>query len=483
MAQKQQTEAHIEQTLDRTKRTQQNPDHIPATVIAAVVATGLMSFCGVIVETSMNVTFPTLMRQFAVSSNVVQWMTSIYLLVVAVIVPLSAILKSSFTTRSLFTVASLFFFAGLITDALAPSFPLLLLGRALQGVGTGIALPLMFNIILEQVPAGRVGLMMGIGNLITGIAPAIGPTFGGIVSDQIGWRWVFWILLPFIALSFFLGQWGIRQKSTIRRQKVDVLSVIGILLLFTGFVYGFSNLGTSAFLSLKVGGALLVGLLGMALLVWRSLTIAQPVLKLSLLGDRAFAAHVLGFFLTQLISLGFAFLLPNYIQIVNGSTTLTAGLVVLPAGVAGAICAPLSGRVLDALGARKPIVTGISLCVASLVTFTLMSRSMSNFWIGFVYVFYMAGMGMCIGNVMTSGLRLVGPDDSAQGNAIMSTLQQFAGAMGTSVAAALVAASQKSAGGVVGRAAATAIGTQHAFLVLTVLAVVVLGAYIRYVRD
>ncbi len=163
-------------------------DQIPARVIAAVVATGLMSFCGVIVETAMNVMFPILMRQFHVSIGTVQWMTSIYLLVVAVIVPLSSYLKTTRSTKSLFLVANLLFITGVVLDTFAPSFGLLLLGRAIQGCGTGIALPLMFNIILEQVPSSKIGLMMGVGNLITGIAPAIGPTFGGLVANRWGWR-------------------------------------------------------------------------------------------------------------------------------------------------------------------------------------------------------------------------------------------------------------------------------------------------------
>lgn len=428
----------------------------------------------------MNVTFPILMRQFHVSTNTVQWMTSIYLLIVAIIVPLSAVLKASFTLRSLFTTANLLFLTGLIVDACAPSFSALLAGRALQGVGTGIALPLMFNIILEQVPAGRVGFMMGVGNLLTGIAPAIGPTFGGIVADRLTWRWVFYLLIPLMVLSFILGQWGIQQKSAIHRQGIDLLSMLCIILLFTGFVVGCSNFASNPFLSWQVGGSLLVGCIGMAGLIWRSLTIDVPVLKLALFGNHAFAAHVLGFFLTQLISLGFAFLLPNYIQLVNGGTTLQAGLIVLPAGVAGAVFAPLSGRILDKFGARKPILTGMSLCVLSLTVFSLISRSMSNWTIGFVYVFYMAGMGMCIGNVMTSGLRTLSSEDSAQGNAIMNTLQQFAGALGTSVASTIVAASQRS---IASRSLATAIGTQHAFLVLLVFAVVTLVAYIRSVHD
>ena len=190
-------------------------------VYAVISATGLMSFSGVLVETAMNVTFPTLMKQFGLATNTVQWMTSIYLLVISVIVPLSAALKSSFKTKQLFVTANLLFFAGLLLDALAPNFAILLLGRAIQGLGTGIALPLMFNIILEQVPADKIGLMMGFGNLITGVAPALGPTFGGLVINNLGWRYVFFFLMPLIILSLFLGLYGIQQKSKIVKIKPE----------------------------------------------------------------------------------------------------------------------------------------------------------------------------------------------------------------------------------------------------------------------
>lgn len=154
-------------------------ERIPGKVYAAVIATGILSFSGVIVETSMNIAFPTLMREFGVSTNIVQWMTSIYLLTLSIVVPLSANLKARFATKSLFLTAAAFFMAGLLTDALAPVFPVLLFGRVLQGVGTGLALPLMYNIIIEQVPLAKRGSMMGGANVITGIAPAVGPTFGG----------------------------------------------------------------------------------------------------------------------------------------------------------------------------------------------------------------------------------------------------------------------------------------------------------------
>lgn len=416
-------------------------DKIPAKVIAAIVATGLMSFCGVIVETSMNVTFPILMKEFNVTTNTVQWMTSIYLLVVAIIVPLSAVLKSSYKTKTLFTVANLFFFAGLVIDAFAPSFFLLLLGRAIQGVGTGIALPLMFNIIMEQVPQSKIGFMMGMGNLITGIAPAIGPTFGGIIASKLNWRWVFYILLPLLVISFILGRWGIQQKSSIKKQSIDLISLVMIVFMFTGFVDGFSNVGSEPFMRINVVGAFILGIIGMVGLTWRSLKISTPTLNVRLFANHRFAGHVRGFFLTQIMSLGFAFLLPNYIQLVNGNTSMIAGLVVLPAGSAGAFFAPLGGKILDHFGARRPILLGMTLCFLSLLTFALMSRQMTNTMIAIVYIFYMAGMGMCMGNVMTSALKSISSAQTTQGNAILNTLQQFAGAMGTSIAAMIVASS------------------------------------------
>lgn len=261
-----------------------------------------------------------------------------------------------------------------------------------------------------------------------------------------------------------------------------MLSMLFIAATFIGLVTGFANLSSQPFFSLSVGGAFILGIVGMVGITWRSLTINNPVLKLSLLGNHAFAGHVLGFFLTELMSLGFAFLIPNYVQLVNGNSSMVAGLLVLPAGVAGAIFAPLGGRILDRFGARRPILFGMSLCLLSLVVFSLMSRHMSNFWICLVYIFYMGGMGMGMGNVMTSGLRTLSKADSTQGNAILTTLQQFAGAIGTSVTAMIVAASQSSLTQV-SRATSTAIGTQHAFIVLTCLCLITWLSYFRYVHD
>lgn len=444
-------------------------DKIPAKVFAAIVATGLMSFCGVIVETSMNIAFPTLMREFGVSTNVISWMTSIYLLAISIIVPISAILKSSYKTKNLFLTANVLFLLGLIVDAIAPSFVFLLLGRVIQGIATGIALPLMFNIILEQVSKSKIGTMMGVGNLITGAAPALGPTFGGIIINNLGWRWVFYLLIPFIIISLLLGLWGIQQKSELVKQKIDVPSFLLIAIFFSGAICGFSNLSSGNILEIVL--PLIFVVIAAILLVRRTKSLEHPLLKLDLLKNKYFAATVLGFFLIQMISLGNAFLLPNYIQLTNNSTAMTAGLLVLPAGAVGAIMGPIGGNLLDKHGARNVTLAGFYLMISELAIFAIFSRNMSNIFIMLVYILYMGGMGMILGNVMTYALSRIDKKWVTQGNAILSTVQQFAGAVGTSVTSAIVAVSQNAFHSKAGMP--TAIGTQHAFIFLLIVAIII----------
>lgn len=137
-------------------------DRISPSLVAAIVATGLMSFSGVVSETAMNVTFPTLMRELGIGTSTVQWLTTGYLLALALVVPLSSFLKRRHTLKALFLVANLLFLGATVLCALAPHFSVLLAGRLIQGAATGIALPLMFNIILGQAPASRLGLLMGV---------------------------------------------------------------------------------------------------------------------------------------------------------------------------------------------------------------------------------------------------------------------------------------------------------------------------------
>jgi len=441
-------------------------EKIDPRVVGAVLATGLMSLSGVIVETAMNITFPTLMKQFNVTTGTVQWMTTLYLLIVACIVPISSYLKRRFKLKQLFVVANLLFITGLLIDACADSFVWLLIGRAIQGFGTGIALPLMFNIILEQVPLSRIGMMTGVGTLVTAIGPAIGPTYGGILVTNLNWRYIFWILLPFLIVSFFVGIRTIKQVSETQTERFDFLSMLGVVVTFSGLIFGFSSLSDQPFLSWSVGGSLLLGILGLVYFIRRTRRSAHPLIQLKAVANTAFAWHLLAFFLLQITALGLSFVLPNYLQLVDQQSAFVAGLVVLPGAVIGAAFSPIGGNILDRFGAKRPILLGLGLVVLMLVAMTGFARGMSAWAILGLYVGYMVGIGSSFGNIMTDGLKQLPNALRADGNALMNAMQQFAGAMGTAIVSAIIAASQD--GSVGSTMLKTATGSQWALLFLVI---------------
>ena len=166
-------------------------------LVTAIISAGIMAFAGVVAETAMNITFPTLMREFGIGTAAVQWLTTGYLLMLAIIVPASGWLKNNFSHKRLFIAAEAFFITGTVLCCAAPSFALLLTGRIVQGLGTGIALPLMFNLVLEEVPAQKTGFMMGVACMITAMAPVVGPFAGGLIITLWGWRLIFVFMLPF----------------------------------------------------------------------------------------------------------------------------------------------------------------------------------------------------------------------------------------------------------------------------------------------
>jgi len=450
-------------------------------LILAVVATGLLSFCGVIVETAMNITFPVLMRQFNLNTATVQWMTTAYLLVVSMIVPISSFLKRRFRTRTLFVTANLLFIAGLVIDASATNFTMLVLGRLVQGLGTGIALPLMFNIILDWTPDQQRGTLMGIGSLITAIAPALGPTFGGLIVSSLGWHWIFILLLPLLVVSLVLGLFAIRQAAPTTKAGFNVAGWLAIVVVFVGFTMAFSNLqrlGTQPWL---VIGWLVLGLLGLVAFIGFTRRAKQPLIKLTIFKTVSFDWHLLGFFLVQINALGLAFILPNYIQLVNGKSALLAGLFVLPGAAIGAIFAPLGGRILDRFGAAKPILTGSTIIAIAIALFTVFGLHLTGELILGLYILLMIGMGLTMGNTMTSGLGQLRGDQQADGNAVFNTLQQFAGATGTSIVSAVITAVQTQASG--SNADRTALGSTVALVVLLVLVVLNLVALIKAMRT
>ncbi|GAA2916246.1 MFS transporter [Enterococcus pseudoavium] len=444
-------------------------------LLLAVLATGIMSFAGVLIETAMNVTFPTLIEQFGISTGMVQWVTTIYLLVISIMVPFSNYLLKNFSIRKLFIVANLFFIAGLAIDLWSPSYSILLIGRLFQGLSTGIALPLMFHIILNFTPMHKRGTMMGVGTLTTSIAPAIGPTYGGIMTSTLSWHAIFLFLIPILVVSLIIGLFAIPEMPVKKTGKLDLISLLGVALLFSGLLIFLNQIGSlMGFVSLAVGIAGLV-------IFYRQATRAKnPLVHITVLKNKVFVLFLCGFLVCQFLLLGISFVLPNFVQIVLGKDAFIAGLVMMPGAAVGALLAPISGRVLDNFGAKKPILFGLSLATIGWIVLTLLLRS--PLLLGFVagHVIYMIGIGFAYSNLMTTGMNLLSEEEYGDGNTLFNTLQQFSGAVATAIVATIINLAQQSQPDFI---AATTTGSQLSLLFLLVLLLSVFVACLIHFRK
>lgn len=454
-------------------------------LILSIIAAGIMSFSGVVVETAMNVTFPTLMKEFNIGTSTVQWITTGYLLVLASIIPASSYLKKRFTTKALFVTAICLFLAGTVMAAVTPVFSLLLAGRLIQGVGTGIALPLMFNIVLEQVPEEKLGLMMGIASLITAMAPAVGPSVGGMIVSNFGWRMIFAALLPLLILSFFFGIFSIRQVTETKKTAFQTMDYLFLVIGFACIIFATSTASETGWASLPVFLLFLAGILSIVIFYRRSMKSDLPLIDLRVFHCLPFTFSVLVLILIQFICLGLGFLIPNYAQLVSGQEAFLAGCLLLPGCLLGAVLSPVSGRILDRFGAKKPILLGNCSIILSLGCFSLFTGRLTMALFIVFYVFFAFGQGFSVGNSMTNGLSHLAPERNADGNAVINTLQQLAGAVGTSVVSSIVASAQAALPG--DMAGATRQGSSYAFYLLAVLAVVMLccsvGAFASAARK
>lgn len=446
---------------------------VPAKLSLAVIAACLVSFCGLITETAVNIAFPAVMNTFDVSTKTVQWLTTGNLLVVAMITPLSAFLQKRFKLKHLFMFGTLCFLFGTIIAIFSPNFAFLLMARLIQGVGTGVGVPIAFCIILEQIPFEKVGTYMGYGALVSAAAPALGPTYGGIVNQTLGWRYIFVILIPVLIFTFILGIVTIEEKHAPEHVPVDVWGIVFIMLTFLGLVYGFANIASFKENPVIEIVAFLIGVAALGLFVKHCSKCENPLIDISIFKNIPFACHLVAFFLINAIMLGTSFLLPNYLQVTLLCESMIAGFMLLPGAGLNAAMGPFSGAALDKIGAKLPILTGTALMTIGIFSFTVFGMKLNTGMVIGFYIIFGIGCGIAFGNTMTIGNLRLPVKQKAYGNTCFNTLMQFAGAVGTSICAALVASAQNQQNSM-SYEAKTAAGSTHGFIFLLILAVVCL---------
>ena len=470
---------------ERTVRSAAGADErISGKLIGSIIAVGSLSFIGILTETVMTVLFPALMREFRVSTATVQWVTTIYLLSVAATMPVSSFLKRRFRLKTLFLVAVALAVIGSLIMIVAQSFPLLLVARVIQGVGSGIATPLMINIILKQSPRSKIGRLMGVGSLVITVAPAIGPTVGGAVTSVLPWRAIFVIAVPLVLIAAVIGCRCIEQTVPTHPAYLSPLQLIAIVAALVGLVLAL-NQGGVAVSALVSGGqaaqpaasavvSLLVGLVALAAFALMSRRAFSPLLRLGILKDPVVLLHAIAYLLLPLVAIGYGYVITNVAQLALGSSAFVAGALVLPGALVGAVCAPFGGWCYDRFGAAKPILIPLGIAILGPVLMLAFSMRLTPTMLaGFYFIF---GLFYAIGNanVMTSGLSEVPGEFKPDGNAIFNTCLQFGGAAGTTLFSTMLAVAQAGSGaaGTPAFAHATAVGGAWTFGAMVVICVI-----------
>lgn len=441
-------------------------------VVISIIATGLLTFTGVCTETAMNVVFPTLMREFCISTSTVQWVTTVNLLMLAIIIPTSSWLKKRFRTRILFTVAVLFFAAGTLLGMWSPSFPVLIAGRMLQGIGTGMAMPMMNNIVIEQVPKGNTATIMGFATLTIALGPAVGPAIGGAIVSIAGWRMIFACLLPFIAISAIGGITCIYQSSAIIKHSFDAFGFFMLAICFVCFLMPLSNITAWGITNPLVWCMLIFAILVLILFKGHCDKRQTPLLNLTILKTQAFTFSLIALLLCQFLTLARGLMIPNFFQQTNGTSVFLSGCIILPACLIGALMNPFSGKLYDTIGAKLPITLGFACILAEVVLELIFMKHVSAYVMMVIAVLYCIGQSLCTGNTTTYALRSLPDEKTADGTAVINTLQQLFGAIGTAAASTVVNLGQ--AQYPVDLATGTATGTHWAQLMLVAIACIMM---------
>jgi DHA2 family lincomycin resistance protein-like MFS transporter len=455
------------------------------------------AFVAILNETTMGVAIPHLITDLGITAVAAQWLTTAFMLTMAVVIPISGFLLQRFTTRQVFIAAMGLFSLGTLIAFLSPGFPMLLVARVVQAAGTAIMMPLLMTTLMTLVPAHSRGRIMGRVSIVMSLAPAIGPTMSGLLLDSVGWRWIFGIVLPIALIALGIGARWIHNLGEPTHAPIDVPSIILSALGFGGIVFGLSQLGggaahgdtgaeaaaADALSTVTLAVSFGVGVIALALFIWRQLVLQRT--DRALLDLRVFRSANFSLAIAQMGVLSLAFfgaitVVPLYMQSVLGVTALTTGLVVLPGALAMGLAGPFIGRIYDRWGTRVLLIPGSIITSAVLWLYTTFDEFTSIWLIAVAQTVLSIGLALSFTPLFTASLGSLQPRFYSYGSAVLGTVQQVAGAAG--IALMITVMASVTAGAVdsgVSEAAAGAQGAQAAFMIAAIVSLpLIVGAFL-----
>lgn len=439
------------------------------------------AFVAVLNATLLTPALPTIMADMGIASTTVQWLTSGYALTEAVIIPLAAYLMGRFSTRSLFIGGMTLFAAGSLVSAVAPVFPLLLLGRVMQACATGFVMPMVFSVILLVIPRERRGSAMGIIGLVIGFAPTIGPSLSGVLVDTVGWRAIFIIVAAVAAIIVACAAKMLKPYGEFRRSRFDLLSVVLSTCGLICLLYGLSSVSSSTNLGFTVG-LIVAGIALVGLYAYRQLNLAEPMLRVDILKTVNYRTVVIVIALFQAALIGMETVMPLYIQGVLGQSATVSGLTLLPGALIGAFTGMLAGRLFDKFGVRVPVLIGAAVVLCGVLGFTQFRADSPVLLVSVMYAVLAIGIQFTMTPVNTWGVNSLPNEAIQHAQSTSNTINQVAASFGTALLVSVAATVSGVASDLAG-VERTFAGYHASFCTTALLAACAIVLILVFVRD
>jgi EmrB/QacA subfamily drug resistance transporter len=400
--------------------------------LAAVVVLG--TIMSILDTTIVNVAIETLGRELHASLTSIQWVSTGYLLALATVIPLTGWSMERFGPKRMWMTSVVLFLAGSTLCGFAWSTESLIVFRVLQGFGGGMIMPIGQAILAQAAGPQRMGRIMSVIGVPTLLGPILGPVIGGLIVDNLSWRWIFFVNLPVGAVALALA-WRILPAHEGRGAR-PALDLRGLLLLSPGLValiYGLSQVGAkgtfdaaNVLVGIVAGGVLLV-----AFCLHAARAGARALLDMKLFADRAFAAASGTTFVFGAALFGAMLILPLYYQVVRGESALTAGLLLAPQGIGAAMAMPIAGRITDRVGAGRIVPGGLVLALLGTLTYTQLSADTSytllaaSLWVRGI------GLGMTMMPAMAAAYQTLSRAAVPRATTALNIIRTVGGSFGT----------------------------------------------------
>jgi len=410
---------------------------------------------------------PAMRHQFGAALSTLQWTVNAYSLASAAGIITAAALGDRYGRRLAFVAGLVLFTSASAACALAPTAEVLIAARTVQGAGAALLAPTSLTILAAAFPVERRGAIVGIWGGLGGLAIAAGPLVGGAVTQGLSWHWIFWVNVPIGVLAAALSYLRLAESRG-PAARLDVPAVALVSGGALGIVYGLVRASELGWSNPLIVGAVVAGIVLMAGFAAWERRAPEPMLPPRLFRSRAFVAANATTFLTSASLLGAAFLISQYLQVVQGNSPLAAGLRFLPMTATPLVVAPMAGTLSDRVGRRPVMVAGLILLAAGLVWFALVATAGAGYGqLVLPLIITGAGVSMPFATAPSATLSAVSPADIGRASGANGTFQRFGGAFGIAVATAVFAAH-----GQLGTAAGFADGMRAALLGAAVLALI-----------